>query len=293
MLRALWQEPVRDTLPDTLSGNAAGNAAGYAAGHAVSGMPRRMLPGVAAPAARAPTCRYDHVMPDDRTVLDHLLKGREALRREVERLTAAIAELDTVIGQIGGASRRVLSANGLDLPSGEPVNPPAEVEPQRAESAAATASRSGRAPAKRAAARRAPASGGRSSTGSAAEPPKSIRVHVLDMLAAEDREFGLAEIIDRIHAAGIQAHDDAVRSITIKLMKDGRVERVGRGQYRLARRGGGGRATQATPSAPPEQSAPAAPEPSAPSAPSAPQPEPEPENYTPPLNLGQPWDTGA
>jgi hypothetical protein len=108
------------------------------------------------------------------------------------------------------------------------------------------------------------------------------------MLGAENREFGLAEIIERVHAAGIQAHDDAVRSITIKLMKDGRVERVGRGQYRLARRGGG---TRSTGSAAPEPSA--TPEPAAPTAPPDPQPEPEPENYTPPLNLGQPWDSGA
>ena len=50
------------------------------------------------------------------------------------------------------------------------------------------------------------------------------------MLAAESRDFGLAEIIDHVHHAGIQAHDDAVRSITIKLMKDGKVERVGRGR---------------------------------------------------------------
>jgi hypothetical protein len=235
-------------------------------------------------------------MPDDRTVLDHLLEGREALRREVERLTAAIAELDTVIGQIGGASRRVLAADGADVPADEPVNPPAEVEPEPPQPTSPVSGRTGRAPAKRPAGRRAPASGRRASAASSSEPPKSIRVHVLDMLAAEDRDFGLAEIIDRIHAAGIQAHDDAVRSITIKLMKDGRVERVGRGQYRLARRGSGNRAPQEAPasSAPsspaPATSAPSAPEPSAPE-PSA--PEPEPESYTPPLNLGQPWDTGA
>lgn len=236
-------------------------------------------------------------MPDDRTVLDHLLEGREALRREVERLTAAIAELDTVIGQIGGASRRVLAATGADVPSDEPVNPPAEVEPESPQPASPVSARTGRAPAKRTAARRTPANGGRTSAAPTAAPPKSIRVQVLDMLAAEDRDFGLAEIIDRIHAAGIQAHDDAVRSITIKLMKDGRVERVGRGQYRLARRGGN-RATQAAATPSPGVSPGASPaasdaaESTSPE-PSAPDPEPEPENYTPPLNLGQPWDTGA
>jgi hypothetical protein len=65
------------------------------------------------------------------------------------------------------------------------------------------------------------------------------------MLGADNRDFSLAEIIDDVHDAGIQAHDDAVRSITIKLMKDGRVERVGRGQYRLARRGGSRPAAEA------------------------------------------------
>jgi predicted transcriptional regulator of viral defense system len=98
-------------------------------------------------------------------------------------------------------------------------------------------------------------------------------VHVLEMLAEEHRDYGLAEIIDRIHAAGIKAHDDAVRSITIKLMKDGSVERVGRGQYRLVRR------------AAPEQSTSTGPAPTGP----APAEQPAPESYPPALNLGQPW----
>lgn len=131
------------------------------------------------------------------------------------------------------------------------------------------------------------------------EAPKSIRVHVLDMLAAEDRDFGLAEIVDNIHAAGIQAHDDAVRSITIKLMKDGQVERVGRGQYRLARRGTA--TSTSAPVGPADATTGAEPQPDA---------EPEPalaaqpgqagnadsagaaesaESYTPPLNLSQAW----
>ena len=65
---------------------------------------------------------------------------------------------------------------------------------------------------------------------------KSIRIHVLELLAADDRDFGMAEIIERIHSLGVRAHDDAVRSITVKLMKDGTVLRVGRGRYRLAER---------------------------------------------------------
>jgi len=230
-------------------------------------------------------------MPDDRTVLDHLLEGREALKREVERLTAAIAELDTVIGQIGGAGRRVGPPTTAATAIDEPVNPPAEVEPEPARPAAAPAARSSRAPAKRTSPRR--SSAARASA--TAEPPKSIRVHVLDMLAAENRDFGLAEIIDRVHAAGIQAHDDAVRSITIKLMKDGQVERVGRGQYRLARGAQRARtdATEAeTAPAPETVGTPETPQAAEPEA-TAPEPEPEPENYTPPLNLGQPWDTGA
>jgi hypothetical protein len=95
------------------------------------------------------------------------------------------------------------------------------------------------------------------------------------MLEAEDREFGLAEIIDRIHDAGIQAHDDAVRSITIKLMKDGQVERVGRGQYRLAR---GAAASQ-----------PAEPEEPVVEPDAEPTTQSEPAPYSPPLNLNEPW----
>jgi hypothetical protein len=120
-------------------------------------------------------------MSDHAEVLEHLLEGRRALVVEVERLTTAIKELDSVIDRVRDAQ---------DVP------------------AAATASR---------------------------RATKSIRIHVLEMLTAEDRTFALAEIIDRIHRAGIVAHDDAVRSITVKLLKDGQVERVGRGRYRLVR----------------------------------------------------------
>jgi hypothetical protein len=146
-------------------------------------------------------------MPDNPSALDHLLEGREALNQEIERLSSAIEELDAVIERLGG--RR---------PGSTPPRAGVQQLRTRATSTAVAPARlSGR--------------------GAGAGQPRSIRMHVLDMLAAEDRDFGLAEIIERVHDAGIQAHDDAVRSITIKLMKDGRVERVGRGQYRLARRG--------------------------------------------------------
>ncbi|WP_375500070.1 hypothetical protein [uncultured Jatrophihabitans sp.] len=206
-------------------------------------------------------------MPEDRTVLDHLLEGRDALQREVARLTAAIDELDSVLGRIGSTARRDTPANpsaGLNgntdpgttdsyarsatpvtaphAATVEPVNPPVEVEPEPA-TVRSRPRAVRKAPAKKGPRQQRP---GATST----EPPKSIRVHVLEMLQAENREFGLAEIIDRVHDAGIQAHDDAVRSITIKLMKDGRVERVGRGQYRLARRGSAARASAAVATAP-------------------------------------------
>jgi hypothetical protein len=213
-------------------------------------------------------------MPQDRTVLEHLLDGRAALVLEVSRLTTAIEELDTVIGRIGGSNVRSGSTAGAVATDSraKPVNAPAEVEAGRSVSAPSRARSS-----------RARKSTPRKSTASKQQPggPKSIRIHVLDMLAGEEREFGLAEIIDRIHAEGIQAHDDAVRSITIKLMKDGKVERVGRGQYRLARRGGAARAA----SAPDLETTPAEAGP-ADDGPAA-------ENYTPPLNLGQPWERPA
>jgi hypothetical protein len=214
-------------------------------------------------------------MADDRTVLEHLLDGREALQREVERLTAAIAELDAVISHIGGAGRRVAPAIGVE-PGGD-ASGSRDVEPLQ----------TGRGLAKRATLGRSADTG---------EPPKSIRIRVLEMLAAEDRDFTLAEIIDRVHDAGIQAHDDAVRSITIKLMKDGSVERVGRGQYRLARPDAvpADAAVAVLPEPIDEQMTGAADDEFA--AESAPEPDATPaeersaEAYMPPLNLGEPWE---
>jgi hypothetical protein len=176
--------------------------------------------------------RYHHVMAQARTALDHLLDARTVLVDEARRLAASLTELDSLITNMGGQDR-LDGAEDAPPVSGDPVNPAART----AAAPRATARATSRRPANR-----------RSTTRKAlARPaadgaaPKSIRLHVLEMLGAEDRDFGLAEIIDRVHDAGIQAHDDAVRSITIKLMKDGRVERVGRGQYRLARRAGAAR----------------------------------------------------
>lgn len=182
---------------------------------------------------------YHHDMSSPQTVLAHLLDGREELVREVARLTTAIAELDAVIDRVGGASTAgVAQSSGSLTPSSGATGPTGSGDDarraRRGTSRGASPSAGGRArkatsptprssSAKRATQRRSSGGG-----------QKSIRVHVLEMLASENRDFGLAEIIDRIHGAGITAHDDAVRSITIKLMKDGQVERVGRGQYRLA-----------------------------------------------------------
>ncbi len=153
-------------------------------------------------------------MSPDRVVLNHLLEGRQALVAEVERLTAAIRDLDAVIDRVSDGAAQP-SLDGFETVTAHSIRP--------------ARSRNARKPAGR---RSTP----RRSAPVGADGQKSIRILVLEMLEAEDREFGLAEIIDRIHATGVDAHDDAVRSITIKLMKDGRVERVGRGQYRLAGR---------------------------------------------------------
>jgi hypothetical protein len=198
-------------------------------------------------------------------VLQHLIDGRAALLLDVERLTTAIQELDSVIARLGGSPQLLAPvATPARTSSAEPVN--AGVEPVR---------RGGARPRTRTGTlgRR----GAKKSTQGGA--PKSIRLHILDMLAAEPGDLGLAEIIDRVHRAGIQAHDDAVRSITIKLMKDGKVERVGRGQYRLARN------DIAEPAAANGSAAFAAPE-----SPESPDAE---TNYPPPLNLGQPWEQQA
>jgi hypothetical protein len=152
-------------------------------------------------------------MADDRTYLDHLLRGRAALVAEIDRLAAAVTELDELIARIDDGAQSA-------------------AQPVRARGAAAVTGGQAKPVTRRRSTARAKNGGKRSD---AARGQKSIRLRVLELLEAEDRDFGLAEIIDRIRGAGIQAHDDAVRSITIKLMKDGSVERVGRGHYRLAR----------------------------------------------------------
>ncbi|MDQ2796201.1 MAG: hypothetical protein M3Y06_03430 [Actinomycetota bacterium] len=241
-------------------------------------------------------------MSEPQTVVERLLGSRDALVLDVRRLAAAIDELDSVIVGIAGETRRPApwqivaddtraetTSNATAPNRPEDVNSPAEGELAHA----APLPTGNRPTAKKAAreAMRAPARTETKATPTkapprkATRPQKSIRVHVLEMLSAEDREFGLAEIIDRIHAEGIQAHDDAVRSITIKLMKDGKIERPSRGLYRFARR-----RRAVTPEAPtPSPTQTLTPTSSvaerAPAALSAP-----PADYTPPLNLGQPWD---
>lgn len=199
-------------------------------------------------------------MTESRTVLEHLLDGRDALVEDVKRLTVAIDELDSVIARIGGdalrqpatygdrsaaaaaAATTPVDASGLRNSRSPAVQAaqPVSTNGRRSSAPRKVSAKAARtAPTRKAAAVKAPVQAG--------EAPRSIRLHVLDMLGAEDRPFGLAEIIDRIHDQGIQAHDDAVRSITIKLMKDGKVERVERGQYRLARRGSDASTTVPTP----------------------------------------------
>jgi hypothetical protein len=209
-------------------------------------------------------------MPAQRTVLEHLADGREALVQEMRRLAAALAELDAVIGRLGTGSR---------------LGPP---PPTRSGDADTDADKAAPvATVRRGAARKAPRRSASRPADRGRAGGKSIRVHVLDMLAAEDREFGLSEIIDRIHREGVPAHDDAVRSITTKLMKDGKVERIGRGQYRLAR------AEVATGATGPA----VAPEPDdasgADSSRGTPPPDEPLARPTPPLNLSQPWDSSA
>jgi hypothetical protein len=229
-------------------------------------------------------------MAQARTALDHLLDARAVLVDEAQRLAASLADLESLIGSMGGADR-LDDADGTSHGS-NPVKAAAV-----ASARTATRSTARKSVSRRSATRRPPTR----SAGSG-EAPKSIRVHVLEMLAADNRDFSLAEIIDQVHDAGIQAHDDAVRSITIKLMKDGRVERVGRGQYRLARRGGANRpADEASVEAPVDEtpaestavestavdsSAESTEEPTAAGPPDGTL------DYSPPLNLNEPWGSG-
>ena len=220
-------------------------------------------------------------MAQARTALDHLLDARTALVDEASRLAAMLAELDSLIGAMGGQDR-------LDGAPSAPANP--------VKATVASARTATRSTARKSLSRRPPAKRTTRSAASSGEAPKSIRVHVLEMLAAEERDFGLAEIIDRVHDAGIQAHDDAVRSITIKLMKDGRVERVGRGQYRLARRGGRPATDEPeaetaieTSTGTEGETAEAGSEAAAPAAVTPPD---DTLDYSPPLNLNKPWSNG-
>lgn len=189
-------------------------------------------------------------MSPDRAAVDHLLDGRAALVREIERLSAAVGELDGVIAKLRPES---------------PVTPAARAEIRRTVTSTRTA------PAKP-----------RTRQSTATPAGKSIRVRILDMLAAEDRDFPLTEIIERIRAAGISAHDDAVRSIAVKLLREGRVERVGRGRYRIA-----GPEPSAADLAADSDRGPSGPEDDNVTA--DPDASVEPERYTPPLNLTQPW----
>jgi hypothetical protein len=215
-------------------------------------------------------------MSSDRTVLDHLLEARAGLVREIDRLTAARNELDAVIGRVDARSAR--PGAGPSDGVAEPAAPVVARAP-RSRSPAAEPARSARR------------SGPRVGT----DAPKSIRVHVVEMLAAEDRAFGLAEIIERIHGAGIRAHDDAVRSITIKLMKNGTVDRVGRGHYRLARRPDPVpeeepvTSTDPAPGSPATEVRPASASAGEQVTPHVPDPDGSPPAVPPELNLAQPW----
>ena len=123
-------------------------------------------------------------MSQPQTVLAHLLEGRDELVREVQRLTTAIAELDAVIERVGGAASSGDRHPSASAPSARPARgrAPAAAEPWSGPA------RGPGAPAVRAAAsagdpRDRPA--GASGAAAGGPGPKSIRVHVLEMLAAE------------------------------------------------------------------------------------------------------------
>lgn len=198
-------------------------------------------------------------MSTDRVALDHLLNGRAALVSQIERLTVAVGQLDGVIDRL----RAEQPAGPVESGSSQPNRPG---QPNRTD--------------------RQPVTSLRSRTASNGQNGKSIRTRVLEMLATEERDFSLTEIIERIRAVGIQAHDDAIRSITVKLMRDGHVERVGRGRYRLTRVAENNGVDDIDLDEDRFETDPTV-EPVI-------EPTIEPERYTPPLNLTEPWTgTGA
>lgn len=197
------------------------------------------------------------IMSTERTALEHLSEGREALDREICRLTAALADLDVLIDQL--SNRSTVDGAAPDGFRSEAFHTVLSEEFGNRRTSAETESTARTGPVPPPVVTRDPAR-----NGSRAQPPngepRSIRLRILDMLGEQDRAYPLSEIIERIHTDGIAAHDDAIRSITIKLMKEGMVERVGRGRYQLA-------ASQRKPPGEPAN----------------------PAIQTPPLNLSAPW----
>lgn len=77
------------------------------------------------------------------------------------------------------------------------------------------------------------ATAGNAGNGGGSAP--SVREAILQVLTSEDRTFSMAEIIATVKSYGTKAQDDTIRSIIIKRMNVGEVERAGRGHYRLPR----------------------------------------------------------
>jgi hypothetical protein len=61
----------------------------------------------------------------------------------------------------------------------------------------------------------------------------SVREGILLVLGSENREFSMGEIINKVKDLGVQAQDDTVRSIVIKLLQNMKIIRPRRGMYRL------------------------------------------------------------
>jgi hypothetical protein len=129
----------------------------------------------------------------DLSAIDHLLLGRAGLVRERDRLNAAIAAIDAVVTDV----KTPLATTAAPQPPAQPTDTADLPLPPP----------TGKVP--------------------------SVREGILIVLGSEDREFSLREVIDKVALLGVQAQDDTVRSIVIKLLGRAKIIRPRRGMYRL------------------------------------------------------------
>jgi len=70
--------------------------------------------------------------------------------------------------------------------------------------------------------------------GASKSPNMTVREAITRTVASRAGNFSMKQLIDGVHAQGLAVQDDAVRSIAIKMLRSGHLERPGRGVYSAA-----------------------------------------------------------